>query len=65
VRHIKNNATGEAQGDFLGTSSFYFDSLYCRLVHLTLTACEAAADVLVFSWDTVSSHEDLVPKGLN
>ncbi|KAI0276555.1 glycosyl hydrolase family 92-domain-containing protein [Russula aff. rugulosa BPL654] len=25
-----NNATGEAQGDFLGTESFYFDSLYCR-----------------------------------
>ncbi|KAF5355492.1 hypothetical protein D9758_006356 [Tetrapyrgos nigripes] len=24
-----NNATGEAQGQFLGTSSFYFDSLYC------------------------------------
>ncbi|KAI0267212.1 glycoside hydrolase family 92 protein [Russula aff. rugulosa BPL654] len=24
-----NNATGEAQGDFLGTRSFYFDSLYC------------------------------------
>ena len=24
-----NNATGEAQGKFLGTSSPYFDSLYC------------------------------------
>ncbi|ESK92075.1 glycoside hydrolase family 92 protein [Moniliophthora roreri MCA 2997] len=24
-----NNATGEAQGAFLGTSSYYFDSLYC------------------------------------
>jgi hypothetical protein len=32
--HIsKNNATGEAQGQFAGTSSFYFDSLYCRLVY--------------------------------
>jgi putative alpha-1,2-mannosidase len=33
-RISKNNATGEAQGDFAGTSSFYFDSLYCRLVYL-------------------------------
>ncbi|KAF9264108.1 glycoside hydrolase family 92 protein [Marasmius fiardii PR-910] len=24
-----NNATGEAQAEFLGTKSFYFDSLYC------------------------------------
>ncbi|THU96772.1 glycoside hydrolase family 92 protein [Dendrothele bispora CBS 962.96] len=24
-----NNATGEAQGQFAGTDSFYFDSLYC------------------------------------
>ncbi|KAK7473180.1 hypothetical protein VKT23_001279 [Stygiomarasmius scandens] len=24
-----NNATGEAQGQFAGTTSFYFDSLYC------------------------------------
>jgi putative alpha-1,2-mannosidase len=34
LSHIKNNATGEAQGDFAGTSSFYFDSLYCRSVFL-------------------------------
>ena len=34
MRHIKNNATGETQGEFAGTSSFYFDSLYCRLVYL-------------------------------
>ncbi|KAI0266724.1 glycoside hydrolase family 92 protein [Gloeopeniophorella convolvens] len=25
-----NNATDETQGDFAGTSAFYFDSLYCR-----------------------------------
>ncbi|KAJ3818967.1 glycoside hydrolase family 92 protein [Lentinula raphanica] len=25
-----NNATGETQAQFAGTSSFYFDSLYCR-----------------------------------
>lgn len=31
---IKNNATDETQGDFAGTSSFYFDSFYCRLVSL-------------------------------
>jgi putative alpha-1,2-mannosidase len=45
--HIsKNNATGEAQGQFAGTSSFYFDSLYCRSVYslgwfatLPLTSC--------------------------
>lgn len=28
--HVQNNATGETQGAFAGTSSFYFDSLYCR-----------------------------------
>ena len=33
MRHIKNNATGEAQGQFAGTNSFYFDSLYCRSVY--------------------------------
>ena len=60
----KNNATDEAQGDFWGTSSFYFDSLYCRLVYFTLTVCEAAADFLVISWDTVSSHEKIGQKGL-
>ena len=32
----QNNATGETQGVFADTTSFYFDSLYCRFVFMTL-----------------------------
>lgn len=32
----QNNATGETQGVFADTTSFYFDSLYCRFVSMTL-----------------------------
>jgi len=49
---IKNNATGETQGLFENTTSFYFDSLYCRSVKKSFwKGCGRLT--YINSWDTV------------
>ena len=50
----QNNATGETQGVFSDTTSFYFDSLYCRFVSMTLQVVFQLIMITFFhSWDTV------------
>ena len=50
----QNNATGETQGVFADTTSFYFDSLYCRFVSMTLEMVFQLIILTFFhSWDTV------------
>lgn len=49
----QNNATDETQGVFENTTSFYFDSLYCRYVILLPGLCWTWSTFLN-SWDTVS-----------
>ena len=50
----QNNATGETQGVFSDTTSFYFDSLYCRFVSMTLGVVFQLIMINFFhSWDTV------------
>ncbi|KAI0298528.1 glycoside hydrolase family 92 protein [Russula brevipes] len=55
-----NNATGETQGDFAGTSSQYFDSLYCRFGCLHLSFHEVVTDVRTISWDTFRTFYPLM-----
>lgn len=56
-----NNATGEGQGRFLGTTSPYFDSLYCSwdtvINFLTYHATRKSADIFFIS--TSSEHSIL------
>ncbi|KAI0305662.1 glycoside hydrolase family 92 protein [Multifurca ochricompacta] len=53
----QNNATGEAQGDFAGTTSFYFDSLYCRWAFRTFYPLMALHSPEVFA-QIVDSYID-------
>ena len=66
----QNNATGETQGVFADTTSFYFDSLYCRFVCMTLEVILSQLIIMNFSFTAGTRSEPtlhchIMPSHLN